>query len=242
MITVDFNRININPGDHILDIGCGTGRHTCAAFRFRKVFALGIDIKLDGAVEAEKRLKYQESLGDHGGGVYGVTVAEIKQLPFKDNCFDLVICSEVLEHIHDDKTAVAEAVRVLKPGKNFVVSVPRFLPEQICWALSEDYHTIDNGHIRIYKKKEIVDLLKSAGLKLWGLHFAHSLHTPYWWLKCYVGPTREDSRLVNLYHRLLVWDIMTKPRMTRLLDRLLNPVLGKSTVIYLRKEDTKNVS
>jgi SAM-dependent methyltransferase len=242
VITVDFNRININPGDHILDLGCGTGRHTCGVFRFRNVFALGIDLQLDGAVEAEKRLKYQESLGDHGGGVYGITVAEIKQLPFKDNGFDLVICSEVLEHIHDDKTAVAEAVRVLKPGKNLVVSVPRFLPEQICWALSEDYHTIDNGHVRIYKKKEIVDLLESAGLKVWGLHFAHSLHAPYWWLKCYVGPTREDSRLVNLYHRLLVWDIMKKPRMTRLLDRLLNPVLGKSMVIYLRKEDKKNGS
>ncbi|HUV76725.1 MAG TPA: SAM-dependent methyltransferase, partial [Desulfobacterales bacterium] len=66
---------------------------------------------------------------------------------------------------------------------------------------------------------------------------AHSLHTPYWWLKCLVGPEREDCRLVNLYHRFLVWDIMRHPWITRFLDRLLNPVMGKSLVVYLTKDD-----
>ena len=241
VITVDFNRLCGSDSRslasyRILDIGCGTGRHTCAAFRFSKVVAIGIDIKFEDVLEAKNRLIFQKNLGENGGGVLGLSVADMLSLPFKDNFFDLVICSEVLEHIHDHKAAVSETVRVLKPGKDLVVSVPRYLPERICWTLSENYHNVANGHIRIYKKKKLVDLLEKGGLKRWGVHFAHSLHTPYWWLKCIVGPAREDCRLVNLYHDLLVWDMMKKPWITRFLENLLNPVLGKSIVIYLRKE------
>ena len=141
-----------------------------------------------------------------------------------------------MEHIIDHKNAVTEAVRVLKPDKNMVVSVPSYFPERVCWTLSEEYRKTDNGHVRIYKKKGIIDLLESAGVKKWEVHSAHGLHTPYWWLKCLVGPSREDNRLVNKYHELLVWDMMKHPRLTRLLDHLLNPIIGKSTVVYLRKE------
>ena len=60
-------------------------------------------------------------LGDHGGGTGVVSVADTLDLPFKDNCFDSVIRSEVLEHIHDHRTAVSEIIRVLKPGRNLIV-------------------------------------------------------------------------------------------------------------------------
>jgi SAM-dependent methyltransferase len=236
MVTVDFNRLCIRPGYRILDIGCGSGRHTCAASRLKKVVAVGADINFDDVVEAKRKLIYEEKLGEQGGGLWGTFVADINCMPFRDNSFDLVICSEVLEHIHEHKAAIYEIIRVLKPGKDLVVSVPRFLPERICWALSESYHHATNGHIRIYKRKELTSLLEGVGARKRAVHFAHSLHTPYWWLKCLVGLTRDDSVLVNLYHSFLVWDMMKHPWITRLLDNLLNPVLGKSLVIYLRKE------
>jgi SAM-dependent methyltransferase len=235
MITVDFDRLRIKRGDRILDIGCGSGRHTCAASRLKKVIAIGSDINFDDVAETRNRLIYEEELGEQGGGVWGTTVADITCLPFKDNLFDLVICAEVLEHIHDLETAIYEVTRVLKPGKDIVVSVPRYLPERICWALSEDYHNANHGHIRIYKKNELTGLLEGAGLKKWAVHFAHSLHAPYWWLKCLVGPTRDDSRLVNLYHGFLIWDMMKGSWITRFIDNLLNPLFGKSIVLYLRK-------
>lgn len=240
MITIDLNRFfksepNRLSNCRILDIGCGTGRHTCAAFRFSRVAALGVDINFDSVVETRKRLDIHKTLGDNGGGESGVSVADVCALPFRDNSFDFVICSEVLEHIQDHKTAVSEAVRVLKPGMTLAVSVPRYLPERICWVLSDNYHTVRNGHVRIYKRKTLVDLLESAGLTFLGFHYAHSLHTPYWWLKCIVGPEHEDCRPVNAYHRLLVWDMMKKPWITQFLDKLLNPILGKSVVLYLKK-------
>jgi hypothetical protein len=50
-----------------------------------------------------------------------------------------------------------------------------------------------------------------------------------------LGPGRADTWPVKLYHRFLTWDIMKQPRSTRLLDYLLNPILGKSIVLYFRK-------
>ncbi len=241
MITVDFNRLYLPDssrlaGYRILDIGCGEGRHTCAAFRMENVVVIGADLNFEKVFETKTKLILQEKLGE-GAGAWGICVADITCLPFEDNFFDMVICSEVLEHIHDQKSAIAETIRVLKPNKNLIVSVPRYLPERICWALSAEYKDSDNGHVRIYRKKKLISLLESLGVKQWGFHYAHSLHTPYWWLKCLVGPKRDDCNFVNLYHRLLVWDMMKGPWVTRFLDRLLNPVLGKSIVIYLRKEN-----
>ncbi|HEU4423654.1 MAG TPA: SAM-dependent methyltransferase, partial [Pilimelia sp.] len=64
---------------------------------------------------------------------------------------------------------------------------------------------------------------------------AHALHSPYWWLKCLFGVDNERALLPRLYHRLLVHDIMRHPWWTRTTERLLNPLLGKSLVIYLHK-------
>ncbi len=236
MITVDFNRLNIKPGYRILDIGCGTGRHTCEASRLRDVTVFGIDLSYGDLQEAKKRLLYHEQVGEHGGGPWLCSVADISHLPFRDNEFDLVICSEVLEHIPDQKAAIRDLVRVLKPGKDLVVSVPRFFPERICWALSREYYNTKGGHIRIYKKKRLIALLEAEGTEKWAVHSAHGIHTPYWWLKCAIGLKRDDSSLVNLYHRLLVWDIMRHPWITRILDGILTPFIGKSIVIYSRRK------
>ncbi len=234
MITVDFNRIGNPSGCRILDIGCGSGRHLAEVLTIGDTTVFGADILVGNLNEAKHRLDYLDKIGQYRG-ICQLICADITRLPFSDNFFDLVICSEVLEHIPDDRKAVSELVRVLKPGRTMVISVPREMPEKICWALSEEYHRVENGHIRIYKKKELIRLLESTGLRKYACHYAHSLHTPYWWLKCFFGVSCEDIFLVNLYHRLLVWDIMKKPAMTRWADKILNPIIGKSVAVYLRK-------
>jgi len=115
------------------------------------------------------------------------------------------------------------------------VTVPRYGPERINWWLSEAYHSVPGGHIRIYRRRVLRARLRDAGLQVQSSHHAHALHSPYWWLKCAVGTTNDQHWLVRQYHRLLVWDIMKAPRTTRWTERLLNPVLGKSLVIYCRK-------
>jgi SAM-dependent methyltransferase len=160
--------------------------------------------------------------------------ADALALPFPDNSFDRVIASEILEHVLEDASAIAEIFRVVRPGGLVAVSVPRQWPERICWALSDAYHEVQGGHVRIYRGHQLLAALEAAGLESLGSHHAHALHSPYWWLKCASGVDR-DNPLTDGYHRLLVWDMMRRPWLTQTAERLLNPVLGKSLVLYLRK-------
>jgi hypothetical protein len=123
---------------------------------------------------------------------------------------------------------------VLKPGGTFAATVPTWYPEKINWMLSDEYHAPKSvgGHVRIYTATELKAKLRSAGLTVTGSHHAHALHSPYWWLKCAVGPRRNDVRAVNAYQRLLEWEIMNRPRSMALLERGLAPVLGKSFIVY----------
>jgi len=236
MITVDINELELTPGMKILDAGCGAGRHLCEAFRYPGIEVVGIDMNGEDLAKAHALLSLMERAK---GGSWLVIKGDITQLPFRDESFDAVICSEVLEHIPDNVTAIREMVRVLKPGGHLAVSVPRFFPERICWALSSAYHQEKGGHIRIYRKGELINLLENAGAKCEKISYRHALHSPYWWLKCAVGHKNEEFPLVRAYRRFLEWDIIKKPLLTRFLEEMLNPFLGKSIVYYTRKVSPK---
>ena len=156
-------------------------------------------------------------------------------MPYADGTFDCVIASEILEHVPEDDRAIAELVRVLKPGGALAITVPRWLPEKVCWALSDEYHANEGGHIRIYRADALRDKVLAHGLRLTHAHHAHALHSPFWWLKCAVGTSKNDHPAVAAYHRLLVWDMVEQPWITRTAESLLNPLIGKSVALYFRK-------
>jgi SAM-dependent methyltransferase len=235
MLTLDFDKLPIAPGDRVLDIGCGYGRHSFEAVR-RGARAVALDIsdtELKDVLATFAAMGVSESLPAAAHG--SVVNANTLELPFEDGTFDHVIASEVLEHIPDDADAMREIARVTKPGGTITVTVPRTGQEVVCWILSEDYHNTPGGHVRFSRRRQLVERLRSAGLSFRGLGFAHALHTPYWWLRCVVGPGNLDNRLVRAYKSFLEWDIITGPPLVRAVERMLNPVLGKSLVVYLTK-------
>ena len=146
-------------------------------------------------------------------GSLGVLRGDATALPFEDGSFDVVITSEVLEHIQDDRSALSEMVRVLRPGGRFAATVPAQLPETINWWLSDEYHAPKSpgGHVRIYSATELRAKLRSAGLDVTGEHRAHALHSPYWWLKCAVGVKNDNHPLVTRYRKLLEREITHHP-------------------------------
>jgi SAM-dependent methyltransferase len=235
VLTVDYNRLGLVADERVLDLGCGFGRHAFEAAR-RRAAVVALD-----AAEAEVQ-QVQAVLGamleagelDEKSSAAAVR-GDARVLPFADEAFDRVIASEVLEHIVDDRSTMVELARVLRPGGVLAVTVPRCGPEIVNWLLSDGYHNEPGGHIRIYRRSTLRRRLEETGLVSVGSHHAHGLHSPYWWLKCLVGVKNDQSRAVAAYHRLLVWDIVKAPRTTRWLEGLLNPLLGKSLVVYLRK-------
>jgi SAM-dependent methyltransferase len=236
MLTVDFSRFPVRASDRVLDLGCGGGRHAYEVYRRGgRVVAFDLDPGELGPVRG--MLGAMAAEGQAGGAGSGATAVsgDATRMPFCDGAFDRVIAAEVLEHVLDDQRAMHELARVLRPGGLAAVTVPAFFPERICWALSREYHEVPGGHVRIYTRVELETKLARAGLEPRWHHHAHGLHSPYWWLKCFVGVSKDAHPLAAAYHRMLVWDIRKRPLATRAAERVLNPVIGKSLVVYAAK-------
>ncbi len=240
MLTVDYDRLGLRAGDRLLDLGCGAGRHAFEAYR-RGAQVVALDYAFDELPEVLGLVGAMKAAGEGAETSSGVAVnGDACSLGFADDSFDRIIASEVFEHVPDDAAAFAELTRVLRPGGVMAVTVPSWFPEKICWALSDEYHApfVEGGHVRIYDEKTLRARMRDAGLEPRGSHRAHALHSPYWWLRCAVGPTNDDHPLVRAYHQLLVWDLSGTPvisKVTRTTEHLLDPVLGKSLVVYASK-------
>lgn len=234
MLTVDYELLGIKDGERVLDIGCGEGRHSWQACKQSHCLVCALDIEQVNLKKAHHVLwlldKQEESKGK-----WVLVRGDIISLPFEDGSFDKIVCSEVLEHIPDDKQGIKEMVRVLKDDGTLVISVPSYLQESICWRLSTDYHENPGGHVRIYKASELVSKLRQYNLDIFSVRHKHALHSFYWISRCLFGVNNEKALIPSLYHKFLVWDINTKSRPIRMLDTLLDSFFSKSVVLYARK-------
>ncbi len=232
MLTLRLEELALKPGARVLDLGCGEGRHVHGLMGLADVHVVGLDADGPSLAKAAEGLNSAPS----GGGARLLIRGDAFRLPFADGAFDVVVCSEVLEHLADLTGALAEIERVLSVRGRLAISVPRAWPERICWALAPGpggYADQPGGHVRIFTEGSLKAALAGFGFQPRKRHFAHALHSPYWWLKTALWARRDDHPLVRLYHRFLVWDLMSKPALTRVLERLLDPLMGKSLVLYL---------
>ena len=236
MLTARYDWLGLRPGDRVLDLGCGGGRHAFEAAR-RGGVVTAVDLDLAELKHVRDTTGAMVVANEVADGVISAVNGDALRLPFADGTFDRIIASEVMEHIPDDLGAATELARVLRPGGTMAVTVPSSIPERICWALSDEYYApkSEGGHVRIYTEPQLRHVLRDAGMRPGTAHHAHALHSPYWWLKCAVGPRNNEHPLVRAYHQLLVWDIVKAPRVTRVAERVLSPVLGKSLIVYATK-------
>ncbi len=230
LLTVDLERLRLRPGERLLDAGCGEGRH-CFGALDRGARVVGLDLDYDSLRLASKRLRREACARDLlGEMLQGNTFT----LPFRDETFDKVICSEVMEHVHDYRGAARELARVTRPGGLVAVTIPTATSEQLYLRAGDDYFESLGGHIRIFRPRELSLGLASAGLATVGCGFAHALHTPYWVLRSIVGlPGADENRLVKLYRLFLIRATASKA-MERL-ERLLNYCFPKSLILYAEK-------
>jgi ubiquinone/menaquinone biosynthesis C-methylase UbiE len=234
MLTIDYNLLDIKDGERILDVGCGGGRHTWQACKQSNCLTFALDIDTENLTKTQNMLCLLDQ--EHKTkGKWLIVRGDITYLPFPDNTFDKIVCSEVLEHIHNDVHGINEMVRILKDEGILAVSVPSYLQETICWKLSDEYHNTPGGHIRIYKTKELRKKLQQNNLKIFATRYKHALHSFYWISRCFFGMKNEKAFIPSLYYKFLVWDIYHGSRPVKWLESVLNKFFPKSLVLYSRK-------
>ncbi|VAW01493.1 SAM-dependent methyltransferase [hydrothermal vent metagenome] len=237
MRTIELDRLSLADGMTVLDLGCGTGRHLHALYFAADMVCIGVDLSPADLGKTRDGFDSLPDLSGDRGQAYGLASADALQLPFAAQTFDRIICSEVLEHIPDFETALDEIARVLKPGGQLAISVPRAWPEQICWWLSEEYHNTPGGHVRIFKAKALRQAVQMRKFSYRAKHYAHGLHAPYWWLKCLFWQRRDDHPLIKAWQKMLEWEILVNPVWLRPFSRLADWAMGKSVVLYFDKPE-----
>lgn len=107
-----LHRAGFSPSPRILDAGCGTGYNLVEFGPLGE--AEGVDVSAEAVEFCRRR------------GLGRVQRAPLEQLPFPDGCFDLILATDVIEHLDDDRRALGELRRVAAAGGRLVVTVPAY--------------------------------------------------------------------------------------------------------------------
>jgi len=114
MLTFNLKKYNLKDDGLMLDVGCGEGRHIFGVMQDHPLMkCIGIDMDKASLNKAEEGYEYFKSISNAGAEFF---IGSAYSLPFESDSFDLIICSEVLEHLHEYNDAIKEIHRVLKPG------------------------------------------------------------------------------------------------------------------------------
>ncbi len=230
LLTVDLARLDVRPGHLLLDAGCGEGRH-CFGSQNRGANVVGLDLDLPAMKLPGKVLRKQ---GREKGRLGAMLQGDAFHLPFADATFDRIICSEVMEHVHDYRGAAHELARVAKPGAKIAITIPTATSEHLYLRLGDDYFESPGGHIRIFRPRDLAKGLAAAGFTTVGCGFAHGFHTPYWMLRSVMHlPSADESRLVRAYREFLIRSTVS-PAIARV-ERVLDFICPKSVILYAEK-------
>jgi len=231
MLTVNFDLLGAKPGQKILDAGCGAGRHSYEAYlRGMEVYAL--DYCLDEVKKVMYGLCAQDAKNDKGV-CWQVLQGDVHHLPFPDDYFDRIICSEVVEHVMEDIRVIKELARILKPKGRIAITTPTYFTEYAYDKLSPLYFSNPGGHIRKFLPKELAEKISRCGLKIYAVRFAHSLHSPYWLLRCIFGLERENHPVARSYRWILEKSFYS-PVMKKV-EKVLDFFFPKSIIFYAWK-------
>jgi cyclopropane fatty-acyl-phospholipid synthase-like methyltransferase len=225
---IDLDRLRVRPGDRVLDLGCARGEQTIQ-LAHAGLSMVGADVR----PEMLDELRAQAAAD--GVTVQAWTLDVAKGLP-EPGTFDAVVCTEVLEHVPDYRTAMAEIVRALKPGGRACIAVPTARSELVFHRLSQTY-VQDTTHVNVFTRSLLLTELERAGLRVEcteGKNFEWAalwlMHAPAGTRADHTGRTTDNQHLNRRYWRIR--HMLTRLRLEGPVLRIGNRVFPKSRYVY----------
>ena len=215
----EIQRMKLQKDASILDIGTSTGTN------LRMLRSLGFE-NVTGIDPSESAREWclKKQLGD-------VVAGDVRHMPFETGMFDLVLATDILEHVDQDDVAAGEIQRVLAVGGYALITVPTF---QFLWGLQDDLA----HHYRRYRKRQLLKLLRLAGLSPQRAYYFNYL------LLIPILVARRVLRIANL--KIRSEGELNTPLLNRLLGLVfrvdiatapfVHPPMGVSALVVVRKE------
>lgn len=198
-----IDKLALPQDARILDIGSSTGTN------LRMLGEMGFT-QFEGMDMSDEAIRWcaHKGLGK-------VTKGDVCAIPFPDGSFDLVLATDIIEHVDDDAGALREITRITKPGGKVLITVPAF---QSLWGLQDDV----SHHKRRYRARQVMNLVGAANLRpRRAFHFNYILFLPIFIARLIIRRTVVKLRSENeinspLVNRILGWifrfDVATAPR------------------------------
>jgi ubiquinone/menaquinone biosynthesis C-methylase UbiE len=222
--------VKIHSHHTVADIGCGDGgiANFCAQ---RDAHIMFMDIDADKVNKLEKRLIAKEK------NKFDALIGDCTNIPIDDDSCDIVICTEVLEHVDDPIKVIQELARIGKPGSYFVLTVPDPAGESLMKATAPAAYFEKPNHIRIFEREEFEKLAESAGLKVVKRSFHGSFGSMLWMMHWTIGKQMGPPWHPMSLHWAKAWtEILAHPK-GKIIKSALDDVIPKSQVLIARKND-----
>lgn len=224
--------LRVGPEHTVIDVGCGDGGFVgFAASQGAEI----IYIDQDPARLAATAARMQLSVARAHRGI----LSDCNPIPLASASGDLVICTEVLEHVPDPVTFLAEVVRVAKPGAQLLVSVPDARSEHFYAATSPVQCFQEPNHIRTFSAEAFRQLLLDAGLQIESHQFTGCFWSMFWplsWMTCVPGTGLPlDNPHPIIQHWIQLWQLVQDHPDGHKIRDALNQLLPKTQFIVARK-------
>lgn len=216
----------ITPGDVVVDVGSGDGQMAgfCAQVAAETILIDSDEAHLDLALSRLRRRV--------AGRIEG-RVADASKLPLADGMASRVICTEVLEHVDDPRVAMAELVRIGRPGALYLLSVPGEASERLLKPIAAPSYFEKPNHIRTFEGDEFPRLVEQAGLVI-ERRSVYGFYWAMWWMFFWQTPDGAPSHpLLESWNRTW-WELLRTPDGARVKNAL-DGLLPKSNVLVARK-------
>ena len=214
-----IERLGVSNQARVLDVGTSTGGN------LRMLRNAGFT-RVEGLEISDDAIRWCEAKG-----LGPVRQGDVCDMPFDDESFDLVIATDIVEHVDDDRKALSEIYRVLKPGSHAIITVPAF---KLLWGLEDEA----SDHKRRYRGPEVRELIAAAGLICEeSFYFNYILFLPILLTRRLMRRIRHTKRNeAEINSPLINWILEAIFRIDVATAPIIRPPFGVSYLVFARRE------